>query len=194
MRSLVFATNNRHKLEEIKVILKDRIVLSGLNDIGFSGEIPEEHETLEGNAAQKAFFVYDKYGWDCFADDTGLEIEALNGEPGVFSARYAGENCTFEDNMSLVLSKMERISNRKARFRTVIAFVEKGNIRYFEGTVDGIITTEKHGQNGFGYDPVFVPDGYNRTFAQMSLAEKNAISHRAKAVEAFTRYLIDKIL
>jgi len=189
MESLVFATNNRHKLEEIKAILKDTAQIKGLRDLGCNDDIPEEQATLEGNAAQKAFYVYNKYGLDCFADDTGLEIEALNGEPGVYSARYAGENCTFEDNIILVLRKMENISNRNARFRTVIALVERGCVKYFEGSINGKITTKKYGKQGFGYDSVFMPDSYDRTFAEMSPDEKNEVSHRARAVQELFRYL-----
>jgi len=186
---LVFATNNRYKFEEIKQVLKDKVNLLDLADIGFSGEIPEEQDTLEDNAAQKAFFIYHKYGMDCFADDTGLEIEALQGEPGVYSARYAGGNCTFDDNMNLVLLKMVGKSNRKARFRTVIALVEQGRLNTFDGVIKGLITHEKRGMEGFGYDPIFEPEGYGRTFAEMTLPEKNLISHRALAVAAFFNYI-----
>jgi XTP/dITP diphosphohydrolase len=187
---LVFATNNPHKFEEIKCKLEDRINLLSLEDIGFSGVIPEEQDSLEGNAAQKAFFIHNRFGLDCFADDTGLEIDALQGEPGVYSARYAGENCTFEDNMKMVLLKMAGINNRKARFRTVIALVEKGNLNSFEGEIKGSITTEKRGTKGFGYDPIFQPEGYTQTFAEMSLIEKNLISHRALAITAFIKHFI----
>ena len=186
---LVFATNNRYKFEEIKQVLKDKVNLLDLADIGFSGEIPEEQDTLEDNAAQKAFFIYHKYGMDCFADDTGLEIEALQGEPGVYSARYAGGNCTFDDNMNLVLLKMVGKSNRKARFRTVIALVEQGRLNTFDGVINGLITHEKRGMEGFGYDPIFEPEGYGQTFAEMTLPEKNLISHRALAVAAFFNYI-----
>jgi len=189
MVSLVFATNNRHKLEEVRAILKGTADVSGLSDIGCNEEIPEEQETLEGNAAQKALFVYNKFGRDCFADDTGLEIDALNGEPGVYSARYAGKKCTFDDNMNLVLRKMDGLSNRTARFRTVFAFVEKGSVRYFEGSVTGKITTVKQGEKGFGYDPIFLPDGHILTFAEMSPDVKNSVSHRARAVEALLKHL-----
>ncbi|HEX2395016.1 MAG TPA: RdgB/HAM1 family non-canonical purine NTP pyrophosphatase [Bacteroidales bacterium] len=189
METLVFATNNKHKLEEIRAILNGIVEVTGLRDIGFTGEIPEEHQTLEGNAAQKALFIYHRFGMECFADDTGLEIEALNGEPGVYSARYAGENCTFDDNMNLVLEKMKGVKNRNARFRTVIALVEKGNLVYFQGSVNGLITDEKHGKKGFGYDPIFKPEGFDRTFAEMPMHEKNSISHRAIATEALFKYL-----
>lgn len=185
---LVFATNNRHKFEEIKSILEAKVNLLNLTDIGCHVDIPEEQNTLEGNAAQKALFVYHQYKIDCFADDTGLEIDALQGDPGVFSARFAGDKCSFEDNMNLVLKKMTGKRNRKARFRTIIALVEQGLLTTFEGRVEGSITVEKHGGKGFGYDPIFKPEGYDRTFAEMTLAEKNAISHRAIAIKAFSGY------
>ena len=189
LNRLVFATNNKHKLEEIRHVASLHIHLLSLSDLGFTGEIPEEEDTIEGNAAQKAWFIYDKYGINCFADDTGLEIDALHGEPGVYSARYAGKNCSFEDNMNKVLAAMEGIENRKARFRTVIALVENGKLTTFQGEIRGVITREKHGQQGFGYDPVFLPDGFDRTFAEMDLAEKNRISHRALAVQKLIDYL-----
>ena len=193
IKKLVFVTNNGHKFKEIKQVLENRIILLSLADIGFSNEIPEEQNTLEGNAAQKAFLIYHKFGIDCFADDTGLEIEALQGEPGVYSARYAGANCTFEENMNLVLLKMAGKSNREAQFRTVIALVEKGRLTTFEGKIKGIITHKRRGTKGFGYDPVFQPKGYRQTFAEMSLKQKNLISHRALAVNAFMKYLIPDI-
>jgi XTP/dITP diphosphohydrolase len=189
LNSLVFATNNKHKLDEIRHLVSPYIQLLGLSDLGFSGEIPEEMDTIEGNAAQKAWYIYDRYKTGCFADDTGLEIEALHGEPGVYSARYAGENCSFEDNMNKVLAAMKGISNRKARFRTVIALVENGKLTTFQGEIKGVITREKAGRQGFGYDPVFLPDGFDRTFAEMDLAEKNRISHRALAVQKLIDYL-----
>lgn len=189
LNRLVFATNNKHKLEEIRHLAGPHIHLLSLSDIGFSGDIPEDEDTIEGNAAQKAWFIYDRYSINCFADDTGLEIEALNGEPGVYSARYAGENCSFEDNMNKVLAAMEKADNRRACFRTVIALIEKGNITTFQGEIRGAITREKHGLQGFGYDPVFMPDGFDRTFAEMELAEKNRISHRALAVQKLIDYL-----
>ena len=186
---LVFATNNRHKLEEIRNLSVLHIQLLSLQELGFTGDIPEEKDTLEGNAAQKAWFIYDRYGINCFADDTGLEIDALHGEPGVFSARYAGENCSFDDNMAKVLAALEGIENRKARFRTVIALVEDAKLTTFQGEITGVITREKRGLRGFGYDAVFLPDGYDRTFAEMDLAEKNRISHRALAVQKLIDYL-----
>jgi XTP/dITP diphosphohydrolase len=189
-RKLVFATNNRHKFGEIQVILNNRVELVSLSGIGCTDEIPEDHETLDENAAQKAFYVYHKFGVDCFADDTGLEIEALHGEPGVYSARYAGEKCSFVDNMNLVLLNMKGIENRKARFRTVIALVENGQLLLFEGVINGHISTDKRGMNGFGYDPIFIPEGSEKTFAEMSATEKNADSHRSRAIEAFGRHFL----
>lgn len=186
---LVFATNNQHKLHEIKHLLDDSIELLSLNDIGCYDDIPEDMDTLEGNAGQKSFFVYNKYGVNCFADDTGLEIEALNGEPGVYSARYAGEAKNPENNMNLVLDKLSIINNRRARFRTVISLVINGHETQFEGIVDGHILKEKRGKTGFGYDPIFQPDESNLSFAQMSLEEKNKISHRGRAVQKLVEYL-----
>jgi XTP/dITP diphosphohydrolase len=189
LNSLVFATNNMHKLEEIRDVAGPHIHLLSLSDLGFTGDIPEEKDTIEGNAAQKAWFIYDRYGINCFADDTGLEIEALHGAPGVYSARYAGENCSFEDNMNKVLDAMKGIKNRNARFRTVIALVENGKLTNFQGEIRGVITHEKKGIHGFGYDPVFLPEGFDRTFAEMSLTEKNRISHRYLAIQKLIDYL-----
>lgn len=186
---LVFATNNKHKLAELQAMLGDRISLLSLNDIGCNEEIPEDQDTLEGNASQKAFFIYNKFGYNCFADDTGLEIEALNGEPGVFSARYAGEEKSAEANMDKVLVCLFKINNRKARFRTVISLVIDGVEKQFEGIVDGKILDEKRGASGFGYDPIFQPDGFSQTFAEMDLTSKNIISHRGRAVEKLVLYL-----
>lgn len=189
-RKLVFATNNKHKLEEIRAILGSKIDILSLDDINCHEDIPETADTLEGNAQIKAQFVYDHYHLDCFADDTGLEVEALNGAPGVFSARYAGgEGHDSEANMKKLLSEMQDKTNRKARFRTVIAFIEQGEIRLFEGIVNGCITEEKHGDSGFGYDPIFRPDGFSETFAEMGNEAKNKISHRANAVKKLCEYL-----
>lgn len=187
---IVFATNNQHKLREIQAMLGNDFELLSLTDIGCEEEIPEEQPTLEGNARQKAMFVFDKYGYSCFADDTGLEIEALDGEPGVFSARYAGETKDPQANMDKVLHKLEKINHRKARFRTVISLVMNGNEKQFEGVVEGDITREKKGGSGFGYDPVFMPSGFKKTFAEMSLEDKNKISHRARAVQKLAEYLL----
>jgi XTP/dITP diphosphohydrolase len=186
---LVFATNNQHKLKELQAILGNHFELLSLKDIGCFEEIPEEQPTLEGNASQKAFYVYKKYDYSCFADDTGLEIEALNGEPGVFSARYAGEAKNPQANMDKVLAKLKNTEHRKARFRTVISLVLDGEEKQFDGIVEGEITREKQGDSGFGYDPIFLPAGYEKTFAEMSLDDKNQISHRARAVQKLVKYL-----
>jgi XTP/dITP diphosphohydrolase len=186
---LVFATNNQHKLRELQAILGDTFNLLSLNDIGCNDDIPEEQPTLEGNASQKSFFIFNKYGFNCFADDTGLEIEALNGEPGVFSARYAGDEKNADANMNKVLKKMAKINNRKARFRTVISLVVNGMENQFEGIVEGEILHEKKGNSGFGYDPIFRPDGFDQTFAEMNLTNKNKISHRGRAVEKLVCFL-----
>ena len=189
---LVFATNNKHKLEELQAILGNEIKLLSLKDIGCTEEIPEEQPTLEGNASQKSTFVFEKFGYPCFADDTGLEIDALNGEPGVYSARYAGEEKSAEANMNKVLKKLAKINNRKARFRTVISLIINDKENQFEGVVEGEILTEKKGDSGFGYDPIFQPNGFNTTFAQMNLADKNKISHRGRAVEKLVEYLVNR--
>ena len=186
---LVFATNNKHKLEELQAILGNEFKLLSLKDIGCNEEIPEEQATLEGNAKQKSDFVFNKYGKNCFADDTGLEIEALNGEPGVYSARYAGEEKSAEANMAKVLNKLSKINMRKARFRTVISLILNGKEKQFEGIVTGEILREKKGDSGFGYDPIFKPDGFETSFAEMNLSEKNKISHRGRAVEKLVNYL-----
>ncbi|MDP4278228.1 MAG: non-canonical purine NTP diphosphatase [Bacteroidota bacterium] len=189
MRDLVFATNNAHKLAEVSAILGSQIRLSGLKEIGCFEEIPEDQSTIEGNALQKARFVYEKYRKDCFSDDTGLEVAQLNGEPGVYSARYAGEACIAENNIRKLLDKLDGETNRKARFRTVVALILDGKEYLFEGIVNGIILTEKHGDGGFGYDPVFQPEGYSQTFAEMSMVLKNKISHRALAIQKLTDFL-----
>ncbi len=186
---LVFATNNQHKLQELQAILGNHFELLSLNEIGCNEEIPEEQPTLEGNASQKAFYIYNKYGLSCFADDTGLEIEALNGEPGVYSARYAGEDKNADANMNKVLNKMAKINDRKARFRTVISLIINGEETQFEGIVDGEILNVKMGNSGFGYDPIFQPEGYSKTFAEMDMKEKNQISHRGRAVQKLVNYL-----
>jgi XTP/dITP diphosphohydrolase len=190
MKEILFVTNNKHKLHEIRQILKDKFVVISLNDIGFKGEIPETNPTIKDNAIQKAKFIYDRYGIDCFADDTGLIVPALNGEPGVYSARYAGENATFEDNMNLLLKKMENIQDRYAYFITVIALFLDGKLYTFEGRVDGNITDKPQGDKGFGYDPVFLPAGMDKTFAEMTAEEKNLISHRGIATRKLAEFLI----
>ena len=186
---IVFATNNLNKLKEIKQILPVSIELLSLKDIGFEGEIPEDYETLEENAFQKAQYIFDRYKISCFADDTGLEVESLNGAPGVYSARYAGEDCVAENNMRKLLSEMQGKANRRAAFKTVVAFVTDTEKRAFEGVATGKILVEKHGDKGFGYDPIFKPGGYDVSYAEMSSLEKNKISHRGKAVRKFTDYI-----
>ncbi|HMV10089.1 MAG TPA: RdgB/HAM1 family non-canonical purine NTP pyrophosphatase [Cyclobacteriaceae bacterium] len=192
MKALCFATNNNNKTEEIRALLGSFFLLKNLKDIGCAEELPETQPTIEGNAHQKAQYVFDNYGIACFADDTGLEVEALNGEPGVYSARYAGSQRNDRDNMSLLLSRLEKSNNRKARFKTVISWVENGRTENFEGLVYGTIIDSPRGSNGFGYDPVFVPDGFDKTFAEMELAEKNLISHRAIAVKKLINFLRGK--
>jgi XTP/dITP diphosphohydrolase len=186
---LVFATNNRHKLSELQSILGDSVELLSLEDIGCKEDIPETEPTLEGNASLKAFHVFRNYGYNCFADDTGLEVEALNGDPGVFSARYAGEAKDAGANMDKLLRELHGKESRKARFRTVISLVIDGKEKLFEGRVDGIILKEKRGTQGFGYDPLFVPEGRTRTFAEMDMNEKNEVSHRARAVQKLVDWL-----
>jgi XTP/dITP diphosphohydrolase len=186
---LVFATNNQHKLQEIKLLLNNSIELLSLNDIGCFEDIPENQTTIEGNASEKAFYIFNRYGYNCFADDTGLEIDALNGEPGVYSARYAGAEKNAGKNIELVLHKLNKIKERKARFKTVISLVINGNEMQFEGIVDGEILEEKRGTTGFGYDPVFRPEESVLSFAEMSLDEKNKISHRARATQKLIEYL-----
>lgn len=191
-RTLVFATNNAHKLAEVRAMLGGQIEVRSLADIGCQADIPETADTLEGNALIKAHYVYDRYGLDCFADDTGLEVEALGGAPGVHTARYASEAGNDpEANMRKLLGEMEGKACRNARFRTVIALIEGGAEHRFEGIVEGQITTEKRGTDGFGYDPVFAPAEAGRTFAELGIDVKNRISHRARAVEALCRYLND---
>lgn len=189
MKEIVFATNNPHKLKEIREIIGNRLKVLSLGDIGCYEEIPEEADTLEGNASFKAMYIYEKYGHDCFADDTGLEIDALRGRPGVKSARYAGKECIPENNIRKVLKEMGNTPERTARFRTIIALVIKGKEILFEGSVDGQIIKDKRGSEGFGYDPIFVPYGYEKSFAEMRPEEKNLISHRARAMQKLIAYL-----
>ena len=189
MKTLVFATNNLHKLEEVRDILGGSFRIASLKEIGCTDDIPETADTLEGNALQKASYVKDKFGYDCFADDTGLEVEALGGAPGVFSARYAGPGHDSEANMQKLLKELEGKTNRQAQFRTVVALILEGREYTFEGIVRGTILTERRGTAGFGYDPVFVPEGYAETFAEMGSEEKNRISHRARAVQKLADFL-----
>lgn len=189
-KRLVFATNNAHKLEEIRAILGNSIEILSLADIHCHADIPETADTLEGNARQKSRYVYEHYGLDCFADDTGLEVESLGGAPGVYSARYAdGQGHDSQANMNKLLKEMEEKNDRKAQFRTIISLIEKGEERQFEGIVKGQITREKREESGFGYDPIFQPDGYETTFAELGSDIKNRISHRARAVAALCDYL-----
>ncbi len=187
--SLLFVTNNAHKVKEVAALLHHKYKLLSLKDLQIEEDIPETHDTLRENAIEKAFYIYNKYGHNCFADDSGLEIDALDGRPGVFSARYAGEQCSFADNVKKVLEEMQGISNRKARFRTVIALVEKGVVYTFNGEVEGNIIEFERGTEGFGYDPIFLPLGFSQTFAEMPLSLKNTISHRARALSQFISFL-----
>lgn len=186
---IVFATQNKHKLEEIQKIVGDQYKILSLAELNFFEDIPETENTLVGNALMKARFIHEKFHCNCFADDTGLEIDALHGAPGVYSARYAGPACSFEDNMRKVLSQMEGISDRKAQFKTVIALILDNKEYLFEGSVSGTILEKKSGTQGFGYDPIFLPDGYNESFAEMSAELKNRISHRAVATQKLTQFL-----
>ena len=190
MKELVFATNNAHKLRELREIAGDKFTILSLKDINCNDDIPETADTIKGNALIKANYIKDKYGYDCFADDTGLEIEALGGEPGVYSARYAGEECDSEKNMAKVLEKLQGKTNRAARFVTFIALRQGEETLTFEGEVQGEILTERHGNGGFGYDPIFKPIEADCSFAEMSADEKNAISHRGRAVVKLFEYLM----
>jgi XTP/dITP diphosphohydrolase len=189
LKKLVFATNNQHKLEEARAILAGQFEVVSLAEIGCHDEIPETADTLEGNSLIKARWVKEKYGYDCFADDTGLMVEALDGAPGVYSARYAGEHCTFADNVNKMLFEMTGKQNRKAYFATVISLILNGETKTFEGRVDGTIATEAHGNGGFGYDPIFIAEETGRCFAEMTPEEKNAISHRGRAMRKLAEYL-----
>ena len=187
--NLIFATNNRHKIEEIKAILPENFRISGLQEAGIVEEIPETQDTLEGNAIEKARYIFEKYSLPCFADDTGLEVRALNNKPGVFSARYAGDNGDSKKNIMKLLTELENTEDRIARFKTVIAYINDRKILTFEGVIEGTITYQEKGAKGFGYDPVFMPVGFNKTFAEMALREKNKISHRSLALKRFIHYL-----
>ncbi len=189
MNKIVFATNNQHKLQEVKAILGNSFEIIGLKELGCFDDIPETAETLEGNALLKAEYIYKKFGIDCFADDTGLEIDVLNGAPGVYSARFAGEECDAQKNMQKVLDLMKNTDNRNACFRTVAALVLNGEKYFFEGKILGKMGKEARGNTGFGYDPIFIPDGYDKTFAELGEDEKNKISHRALAVRKLAEFL-----
>ncbi len=188
---LIFATHNRHKVSEVQAMLPAGIHVRSLSDLGCDEDIPETADTLQGNALQKAQFVHERYHCNCFADDTGLEIDALDGRPGVYSARYAGEGCSFDDNVRKVLAELENVplEQRTARFRTVVALILDGRTYFFEGKVEGLMTLERHGVEGFGYDPIFLPEGYGQTFAEMDASEKNRISHRGRAMAKMVGFL-----
>ena len=186
---IIFATNNAHKLSEVQAVLGDGFTLVTPRECGVTEEIPEEQDTLEGNASQKSHYLYDRTHLDCFADDTGLEVEALGGAPGVHSARYATDGHDFAANNRLLLKNMEGVENRRARFRTVISLILNGEEHLFEGVVEGRILDRETGHEGFGFDPLFVPDGSDRTFAEMSAEEKNAVSHRGRAVRKLAAFL-----
>jgi len=188
MPDLLFATNNPHKLREIREIMGSEFRILSLKDVSLDTDIPETQDTIEGNAIQKARFIYEQTGIDCFADDTGLEIDALEGRPGVYSARYAGEGCSFDDNVSKILRELDGVANRKASFRCAICLIMGGKEHLFEGRVDGLITTERKGIDGFGYDPVFLPNGFPQTFAEMPPYLKNGISHRGRAIDKMVKW------
>ncbi len=189
---IIFATNNKHKLEEVQYILGDRFNLTTPKENGIFEEIPEQQATIAGNASQKSHYIFEKVHKNCFSDDTGLEVEALGGEPGVYSARYAGEQCSFVDNINKLLQKMEGVKNRRARFVTVISLIIDGKEELFEGVVEGEILEQARGEGGFGYDAIFQAEGYSESFAQMSPQQKNAISHRARATQKLAEFLKHK--
>ena len=191
---LIFATNNQHKVEEIQAAIGNDLEIIPLKQAGIDIDIPEPHDTLEANASEKSRTIYQLTGQHCFSEDTGLEVEALNGEPGVKSARYAGEDKAFEKNIEKLLGKLGNSENRRARFRTVISLIWQGQEWLFEGICEGAIAREAHGGGGFGYDPVFVPDGSNRTFAEMTMAEKNELSHRKKAADKLILFLQKQVI
>ncbi|MGV3706799.1 MAG: RdgB/HAM1 family non-canonical purine NTP pyrophosphatase [Arcticibacter sp.] len=188
MRALVFATNNKHKLEEVQALIGDKFQLKTLGEIGCLDEIPETGTTFRENASQKSHYIWDRFNMNCFSDDSGLEVDALNGEPGVYSAHYSGSR-DWEENLQLVLDKMTGMKDRSARFKCIISIILDGNEHFFEGTVEGEITESRSGSAGFGYDPIFKPQGYEVSFAEMSAEEKNRISHRAQAVSKLVEFL-----
>jgi XTP/dITP diphosphohydrolase len=193
MIQILFASNNAHKLAEVRSILGPDFRVLSLAEAGFHDDLPETRDTMEGNAEQKARYVSERHRMPCFADDSGLEVKALNGEPGVRSARYAGAHGNSAENIRLLLKRIEGVDDRSARFKCVLAYIDEGgSLHRFEGTVNGSILTEQRGQGGFGYDPVFVPDGYEKTFAEMTDQEKNAISHRTNALRKFAEFLKTK--
>ncbi len=189
MKKIVFATNNSHKLSEVRALLGNIFEIVSLKDIGFEGDIPETGVTLAENASQKSHFIFERYGLNCFADDTGLEVDALDGVPGVYSARYAGEHASYEENVTKLLDALEGEENRAARFKTVVSLILNGMELLFEGRVEGQILKQRSGNSGFGYDPVFLPDGYSKSFAEMPSELKNSISHRGKAMQKLLVFL-----
>lgn len=189
MDTLIFATNNQHKVEEVRSVLGKMFNIVSLQEAGIDIDIPEPHDTLEANAAEKSKTIFTRTNKNCFSEDTGLEVEALHGEPGVKSARYAGEGRSFDDNIEKLLAQLRSANNKTARFRTVISLNLDGQEHFFEGICNGVIISERKGKNGFGYDPVFVPDGSDKTFAEMDMAEKNRFSHRKKAMEKLIGFL-----
>ncbi len=189
MKTICFATNNENKLSEIREILAGQYTVISLKELGCEDELPENQETLEGNSLEKAEYIYQNFNQPVFADDTGLEVEALNGEPGVYSARYAGPQRSANDNNSKLLTALDKLTNRKAQFRTVITFIDGEVEEQFEGVVKGLISTEIKGSDGFGYDPIFIPENHSRTFSEMSSLEKNEISHRKRAIEKLVDFL-----
>lgn len=190
-QELVFATNNENKIKEVQAAIGDQFILKGLQESGLYDDLPETHKTLEANAMEKASYVYQRLGADCFAEDTGLEVDALHGEPGVYSARYAGPQKDDEANIALLLNKLEGVTQRTARFRTIIALIFNGEWQTFEGTMEGEILYAKKGKGGFGYDPVFQPKGYSVSIAELDLTTKNTISHRGQAVDQLVRFLTE---
>ena len=192
METLIFSTNNRHKADEIRSVLGNDFSITTLQESGINIEIPEPHDTLEANAGEKASVIYQLTGKDCFSEDTGLEVDALDGEPGVKSARYAGENSSSVENINKLLNRLSASKNRKARFRTVICLLKAGKEYFFDGICPGTISNEQKGLHGFGYDPVFIPDGSKKTFAEMDMAEKNVYSHRKKAMDKLLAFLTKK--
>ncbi len=190
---IVFATNNKNKVKEVKALLPDHIEILSLEDIGCKDEIVEDADTIEGNARIKADYITEKYGYDCFADDTGLEVDALNGAPGVYAARYAGNEATYEDNVQKMLREMKDKTNRKARFITVVALNLQGKQYLFKGVCEGKILEENRGDAGFGYDPIFQPEGFKRSFAEMDLEEKGKVSHRGKAIKELITFLLVRL-
>lgn len=189
MKKICFATSNKHKLKEIQDLLRYQYEIISLDDLGFDEEIEETGSTLDENAAIKAQTISKRFNMDCFADDTGLEVKSLNGAPGVYSARYAGEHATYSDNVNKLLDELTTLSNREAKFRTVICLIKDGEEHFFEGEVKGVIIDKPRGQEGFGYDPVFKPDGFEETFAEMQPVQKNAISHRGRAIRKLADFL-----